>query len=57
MNTKHPSNREGGFEEVDELKDSEVPEMGDEDILSPKSSEDLELDTDLENDSDTVMED
>jgi hypothetical protein len=50
MVAKHHPNKEGGFEEeVDELEDSEVPEMGEEGILTPKNPEEMEFDdTDLE---------
>ncbi|PIZ87662.1 MAG: hypothetical protein COX92_00690 [Candidatus Nealsonbacteria bacterium CG_4_10_14_0_2_um_filter_40_15] len=49
MATKHLSNNEDDFEEVDELEDPEVPEMGEEDILTPKNPEEMEFDdTDLE---------
>lgn len=44
MATKHLSNNEDDFKEVDELEDSEVPEMGEEGILIPKSPEDMEFD-------------
>ena len=46
MATKH---KEGDFEEVDELEDSEVSEMGEEGILTPKNPEEMEFDdTELE---------
>ena len=49
MAAKHHSNNEDDFEEVDELEDPEVPEMGEEDILTPKNPEEMEFDdTDLE---------
>ncbi len=49
MATKHLSNNEDDFEEVDELEDSEVSEMGEEGILTPKNPEEMEFDdTDLE---------
>jgi len=41
MATKH---KEGDFEEVDELEDSEVSEMGEEGILTPKNPEEMEFD-------------
>jgi len=44
MATKHLSNNEDDFKEVDELEDSEVSEMGEEDILTPKNPEDMEFD-------------
>ncbi len=49
MATKHLSNNEDDFEETDELEDSEVSEMGEEGILTPKNPEEMEFDdTDLE---------
>jgi hypothetical protein len=49
MATKRLLNTKGDFEEVDELEDSEVPEMGEEGILTPKNSEEMEFDdTELE---------
>ena len=44
MATKHRPNNEDNFEEVDELKDSEVSEMGEEGILTPKNPEEMEFD-------------
>ena len=41
MATKH---KEGDFEEVDELEDFEVSEMGEEGILTPKNPEEMEFD-------------
>jgi len=47
MTTKSFLNKEGDFEE--ELEDSEVPEMGEEGILTPKNPEEMEFDnTELE---------
>lgn len=51
MATKHHLNNEDNLEETDELKDSEVPEMGDEGILTPKNAEEAEFD-DVEEDDD-----
>jgi len=49
MAIKHHSNNEDDFEETDELKDSEVSEMGEEGILTPKNPEEMEFDdTELE---------
>ena len=49
MAAKHHSNNEDDFEEVDKLEDSEVSEMGEEDILTPKNPEEMEFDdTELE---------
>ncbi len=49
MATKHLLNKKGDFEEVDELEDSEVREMGEEGILTPKNPEEMEFDdTELE---------
>jgi len=49
MAAKHLSNNEDNFEEADELEDSEVSEMGEEGILTPKNPEEMEFDdTDLE---------
>jgi len=49
MATKHHSNNEDDFEEVDKLEDSEVSEMGEEGILTPKNPEEMEFDdTELE---------
>ncbi len=49
MATKHLSNNKDAFEEADELKDSEVSEMGEEGILTPKNPEEMGFDdTDLE---------
>ncbi len=49
MATKHLSNNEDDFEETDELEDSEVSEMGEEGILTPKNPEEMEFDdTELE---------
>ncbi|MDP3004487.1 MAG: hypothetical protein Q8N43_03235 [Candidatus Azambacteria bacterium] len=49
MATKHLSNNEDDFKEIDELEDSEVSEMGEEGILTPKNPEEMELDdTELE---------
>ncbi len=49
MATKHLSNNEDDFEEVDELEDSEVSEMGEEGILTPKNPEEMKFDdTELE---------
>ncbi|MCX6813018.1 MAG: hypothetical protein NTV77_00780 [Candidatus Azambacteria bacterium] len=49
MATKHLSNNEDDFEEADELKDSEVSEMGEEGISTPKNPEEMEFDdTNLE---------
>jgi len=57
MATKHLSNNEDDFEEVDELKDSEVSEMGEEGILTPKNPEEMEFDdTDLEGIPETAEE-
>ncbi len=44
MVTKRMPNNKGDFEETDELEDSEVPEMGEEDTLTPKNPEEMELD-------------
>lgn len=44
MATKRLLNNKGDFEEADELEDSEVPEMGEEDILTPKNPEEMEFD-------------
>jgi len=43
MATKRLINTKGDFEEVDELEDSEVPEMGEEGILTPKNPEEMEF--------------
>mgnify|MGYP001619102863 FL=1 len=49
MATKHLLNKKSDFKEADELEDSEVPEMGDEGILTPKNPEETEFDdTELE---------
>ena len=57
MATKHRSNNEDGFEETDELEDSEVSEMGEEGILTPKNPEEVGLDdTDSEEISETTEE-
>lgn len=39
MATKRLLNNKGDLEEADELEDSEVPEMGEEGISTPKNSE------------------
>lgn len=46
MATKHLLNNKDNFEEVevDELEDSEVPEMGEEGILTPKNPAEMEFD-------------
>ena len=55
MATKHLLNNEDDFEEVDKLEDSEVSEMGEEGILTPKSPEEMEFDdTDLEGTPETT---
>ena len=57
MATKRLLNNKGGFEEVDELEDSEVPEMGEEGILTPKNPEEMEFDdTELEGVPETTEE-
>ena len=49
MATKHHSTNKDDFEEVDKLEDSEVSEMGEEGILTPKNPEEMEFDdTELE---------
>lgn len=49
MATKRLLNTKGDFEEVDELEDSEVAEMGEEGILTPKNPEEVGFDdTELE---------
>jgi len=55
MATKHLLNNEDDFEEVDKLEDSEVSEMGEEGILTPKNPEEMEFDdTDLEGTPETT---
>lgn len=44
MTKKHLLNNPDHFEEADELEDSEVPEMGEEEILTPKNPEETEFD-------------
>ncbi len=44
MATKRLLNNKGDLEEVDELEDSEVPEMGEEGILAPKNLEEMGFD-------------
>lgn len=44
MAAKHLSNNEDDFEETDELEDSEVAEMGEEGILTPKNPEEMGFD-------------
>ena len=57
MATKHLSNNEDDFKEIDELEDPEVPEMGEEDILTPKNPEETEFDdAELEGPSETMKE-
>jgi len=55
MATKHRLNNEDGFEEVDELEDSEVSEMGEDGILTLKNPEEVGLDdTDSEETPETT---
>jgi len=44
MATKHHLNNEDDLEETDELEDPELPEMGEEGILTPKNPDETELD-------------
>jgi len=46
MAIKHHSNNEDDFEEIDELKDPDVPEVGEEEeeFLTPKNPEEMESD-------------
>ena len=43
MATKHLLNNKDDSEETDELEDSEVSEMGEEDTLTPKNPEEMEF--------------
>ena len=57
MATKRLLNTKGDFEEVDELEDLEVPEMGEEGILTPKNPEEMGFDdTELEGVPETTEE-
>ncbi len=57
MATKRPLNNDGDFEEADELEDLEVPEMGEEDILTVKNPEEAGFDdAELEGPSETTKE-
>ncbi len=57
MVTKRLLNNKGDSEEIDELEDSEVTEMGEEGILTPKNPEEMEFDdTELEEAPETKEE-
>lgn len=44
MVAKYLSNNGDDFDKIDKLEDSEVPEMGEEGILTPKNPEEMEFD-------------
>jgi len=57
MSTRFLLSNEDNLGEIDDLKDPEVPEMGEEDILTPKNPEEMEFgDTELGEDSETTEE-
>ncbi|MDP2945912.1 MAG: hypothetical protein AAB721_02605 [Patescibacteria group bacterium] len=57
MATERLLNTKVDFEEVDELEDSEAPEMGEEGVLTPKNPEEMEFDdTELEEVPETTEE-